>query len=82
MTTTKPRIREIVKLGASKVSGYTRRWMLQDEHGTFEDQAMDLLSSTQDKAIALGLTESQVDNQIAAYLALQATEAQIKRQSK
>jgi len=71
------RPRRIVMLAREKTrSSFVKEWLFGDERGFHEKTAEDLLLETAAKAAELGLTESQVDEEIAAailYLTLQAT---------
>ncbi len=72
------RCRAIVKLAAKDIKSYaTKRWLLDDERGVFEKDAATLLEITSDRATALGLTATQVDNEIATHLAYRALTAML-----
>ena len=70
------RARRIVKLAATKTE-CAKQWFLLDEYGSHEKDAMKYLESTAEKAKMLGLSETEVDDQIADYLAYLATSAML-----
>jgi hypothetical protein len=76
------RARSIVKLAAKETSiKMVKGWLTQDEKGTWEKLAMDLLDRTKDRAEKLNMGDREVNDQIATMVALQAVEA-VKRSAK
>jgi hypothetical protein len=80
------RARRIVRLAAKQVKNpSTKSWLLADERGTWERNALDYLAKTADKARELGLSDERVDEEIAyklGYLALQASLENAKKKQK
>lgn len=79
------RARRIVKLAAKGLRASTAKsWLTLDERGTWEAMALrDLRSDKlQAKAAELGLTEKEVDEQIAAMLGYLATDAALRSAKK
>lgn len=76
------RCRKIVKLAAKKSGKFPsiKHWFEFDEKGVWELEADRLLEVTKTKAIEMGLTESQVDDQLAEGLKLMALEAELSLQ--
>jgi hypothetical protein len=79
------RARRIVKLAAKGLRASTAKsWLTLDERGTWEAMALKDLRSDklQAKAAELGLTEKEVDEQIATYLGYLATDAALRSAKK
>lgn len=78
------RERRIVELAAKKVSRgiMAKEWLRRDERGTWEKSAGKLLEESAAKAKELGLTEKQVDDEIAVVLAATALKVQLKYQQR
>jgi len=73
------RVRKIVRLAAAQVKNpSTKSWLLADERGTWEKDARDLLEKSADKARELGMSEDQVNEEIANYLGYLALTASLK----
>ena len=65
------RARQIVKLAAAETeSSYLRNWLERDEHGVWEQDAWVLIELSCNRASMLGLTEDQVNQQIACVLVI------------
>jgi len=63
------RARRIVKLAVTETeSSYLKNWLERDEHGVWEQDALALIELSRSRADTLGLTEEQVDRQIACVL--------------
>jgi hypothetical protein len=72
------RARRIVKLAASRVKlSQPKNWLLDDEIGSWEKAALDLLpiAASCNARFHLGRTEEQIDSEIADELALAALKA-------
>jgi hypothetical protein len=77
------RARAIVSLAAAKVKDpNTSDWLRTDREGTWEKGAAEYLEKTRAKAEELGLSEQQVNSEIAIRLAYDALTAQIAHQKK
>lgn len=77
------RARRIVRLASTHVKDpYTRAWLLADERGTFEKEAKEYLTKTAARAAELGMSEPQVDDEIATRLGLLALTARLENQTK
>lgn len=72
------RARQIVCMAAARKTSASA-WLRADEHGVHEKHAEQLIRETADKAAALGLSESDVDKQIALIIALNAVDAMARR---
>lgn len=70
------RARKIVRLAASTKSS-AQHWLQFDEYGTWERRAAEQLRSTAEKVVELGLTPSQVDEEIAIQLRVEALQAML-----
>jgi len=77
------RTRRIVELAATHVKdAYTRNWLLADERGTFQKLANEYLDKTATKAAELGMSESEVDDEIATVIGLRALTAHLEHRKK
>lgn len=77
------RARKIVRLAASHVKDpSTRAWLLADERGMFEKLANEYLDKTAERAKELDMSASQIDDEIATVLGLNALTAQLEHQKK
>jgi hypothetical protein len=77
------RARGIVSAASKKVKDRnTAEWLHTDREGTWEKSARDYLESTREQAEKLGLSETQVNDEIAGRLAYLALSAQISNQKK
>lgn len=77
------RARKIVRLAAAQVKNpSTKSWLLADERGTWEKAANDYLTKTADKARELGMSEDQVNEEIAVILGYQALQAALEHAKK
>lgn len=73
------RSRKIVRQASSLVKNpSTKAWLRDDERGTWEALAAELLTRTADKARELRLTEERVDEEIAAELGYRALNATLE----
>lgn len=73
---------QIVILAASMANQHNAAWFREDRDGKWHGRAGELLSSTAPRAAELGLSDDQVNDQIAKYLNVLAIEAQIARKLK
>jgi hypothetical protein len=65
------RPRRIVKMAAEQMqSSEGKDWLLRDERGTWEKEAARLIDQVKEKAEQHGLSDSEVDEQIATYLSI------------
>lgn len=65
------RARRIVKLAVTETkNNYLKNWLERDEHGVWEQDARTLIELSRSRADLLGLTEAQVDQQVACVLVL------------
>ncbi len=67
---------------ASIANAHNAAWFREDREGKWHGRAGELLVSTAPRATELGLTDEQVDDQIAKYLNVLAIEAQIARKQR
>jgi hypothetical protein len=79
-TISKSRARRIVELAAKEVSLRSiKQRIKEDTSGKFEQQARDLVEKTKAKAEKEGLSEAEVDEQVAIYLAYITVESEKRR---
>jgi hypothetical protein len=72
------RARRIVRLASRLAKNKeAKSWLLLDEHGVHEASARDLLERTAQRAQTLGLSEAEVDEQIALRLVIDVLNAQM-----
>ena len=77
------RAREIVRLAADQVKNpSTKSWFLADERGTWEKSAREYLEKTADRARDLGMSEDQVNEEIANHLGYLALTAALEHATK
>jgi len=77
------RARKIVRLASTYVKNpSTKSWLLADERGTFEKEAKEYLVKTAARAAELGMSEEQVDEEIANRLGYLALTAMLENQQK
>lgn len=63
------RARLIVRIAADMTeTPYLRNWFIADERGTWEKNADDYLKKTAERAVALNMTEKDVNEAIATQL--------------
>lgn len=75
------RQRSIVKRAAKLTkTKQLRHWFLADERGTWQRYAVDYLDKTAQRAAELGLTEPQVDEEIAKQLVVLGLTSMIRDQ--
>ena len=83
LPTERIRARQICHLAIEKASlDSTKEWIRRDGYGTWEKQAIDLLDSSREKAASLGMSEEQVNGEIAQYMVLLAIEAELSHAKK
>jgi hypothetical protein len=77
------RAREIVKQAAKQTkNAMVKSWLHNDERGTWERTASDLIYETNPKARLLGLSETEQDAQIAIKLGFLALTAALNNAKK
>lgn len=70
------RARKVVRMAAKQVeTPMVKDWLFADRLGTWETRARVALEATAEKAATWGLSEDEVDRQVAIYLASAACEA-------
>jgi hypothetical protein len=77
------RARKIVRKASKEVKSTTAKsWLFNDERGTWEHTAQDLLTRTQEQATARGMTPAQHDEAVCVKIQLMALEALLSHESK
>ena len=74
------RAREIVSLAASKAkTEFTRAWLFSDERGIWEQLATIYLADVDpEKQVKLGMSDADVNAEIAVRLCIEAAETQLR----
>jgi len=77
------RARRIVKLASERSeSSEARHLLFHDSRGFWEKQALDLLDKSRDKAAELGMSEEQVDDEIALFLQVLVLEGLLRQEGR